>query len=420
MKKYIVIAALLLSVSVPAATFAQTPADIDPNQTNSSCLSLNNNMGYGARDINTNGEVSFIQDFLNAQGLFNQEPTGFMGRLTVASVKSFQTLNGISPTGYVGLYTRTKIKNLTCTLPTQTNIPSDSNISKPTPATPPTIDSRNTRPYVELRVNNSQNSIITVTENSPLNISWASTGATSCSSSGGFSNWPSSSRPLSGAAELKDPAQVSSTFTITCTNGSFSASDSVRVNVKEGTGPVISFTANNVSDTLDIIKNTGVTLSWYVSNADSCSSSGGTSNWAASTRPLSGSAELRDPMTVSATYTLTCKNSYAISDSKSIRINVKEVQPPIITLTANGSENILTMVKGTPLTLSWKATNADSCSSDSDSLSNWQSNWPSPYRPTSGSVELKDPVSNLFALTCKNSYGAVATKSVHVKVREAN
>jgi len=374
-------------------------------------------MGYGARDMNTNGEASFLQDFLNSQGLFNQEPTGFVGRITIASIKNFQSLNGITPTGYVGFYTRTKIKNITCSPsvsqnPVQNITPTQSNS-----VTLSTANNSSNRPSVFLRVNNSQNSVITITENTSLTISWSSKGSSSCSSSGGFSNWSSTSRPLTGSVELRDTAQVSSTFTITCTNGNFSSSDSVRVNVKEGTKPIISFTANNASDSLDIIENTGVTFSWYASNADSCNSSGGTSNWATPSRPLSGSVELRDLMTVSQTYTLTCRNSSAISESKSIRINVKEAQSPTITLTANSSENVLTMVEGTPLTFSWTTNNADFCSS-----SGGFSNWTSPYRPTAASAELRDPiqVSQMFTLNCRNSSGASAAKSVQVNVREAN
>lgn len=107
--------------------------------------------------------------------------------------------------------------------------------------------------------------------------------------------------------------------------------------------PEITLTANNVSDTLDIIENTSVTFSWNASNANSCSSSDGMSNWATSYKPTSGSVELKDPITVSRTYTITCRNSSGMSVSRSVRVNVKENQsttPSITVLSPNGGEQI--------------------------------------------------------------------------------
>ena len=115
MKKYIIGLFLMSFMLVPVLSFAQV-ADPDPNPTVSDCVTLqSSNLRYKARDINTNGEVSTLQDFLQSQGYLNNEPTGYFGLLTVKAVKSFQKSNGISPTGYVGLVTRAKIKEMTCT-----------------------------------------------------------------------------------------------------------------------------------------------------------------------------------------------------------------------------------------------------------------------------------------------------------------
>lgn len=125
MKKYIIGLFLMSFMLVPVLSFAQV-ADPDPNPTVSDCVTLqSSNLRYKARDINTNGEVSTLQDFLQSQGYLNNEPTGYFGLLTVKAVKSFQKSNGISPTGYVGLVTRAKIKEMTCegTVPTPDPIP---------------------------------------------------------------------------------------------------------------------------------------------------------------------------------------------------------------------------------------------------------------------------------------------------------
>ncbi|PIZ87091.1 hypothetical protein COX93_02190 [Candidatus Nomurabacteria bacterium CG_4_10_14_0_2_um_filter_30_12] len=117
MKKYILslfmvfVLGFLLS---PAFSFAQV-GDVDPNPTTSSCMILeNSNIRYKARDLNTNKEVSTLQDFLQSNGYLNSEQTGYFGLLTRKAVKSFQKANNISPTGYVGPVTKAKIKALSC------------------------------------------------------------------------------------------------------------------------------------------------------------------------------------------------------------------------------------------------------------------------------------------------------------------
>src|SRR3989344_1050140 len=113
MKKYIGILFVLGLLIAPAFSFAQV-GDVDPNPTASDCVALQNNLRYRDRDINKNGEVSTLQDFLQSEGYLNSEPTGYFGLLTFKAVKDFQKANGISPTGYVGPITRAKIKALTC------------------------------------------------------------------------------------------------------------------------------------------------------------------------------------------------------------------------------------------------------------------------------------------------------------------
>ena len=115
MKKYILGLFVVGFVLAPwFSSFAQG-GDIDPNPQASNCVSIINNLRYRDRDINKNGEVSTLQDFLQSKGYLNSEPTGYFGLLTFSAVKSFQSANGIYPvSGYVGPITRGKIENLTC------------------------------------------------------------------------------------------------------------------------------------------------------------------------------------------------------------------------------------------------------------------------------------------------------------------
>lgn len=104
--------ALLLTTSVNVG--AQTLGDDAPVTPSNFCVSLTRDMGYRATDGQVGGEVSALQDYLQTKGYLDSEPTGFFGRLTVAAAKSFQTANGIRPTGYVGPVTRAKIQSLSC------------------------------------------------------------------------------------------------------------------------------------------------------------------------------------------------------------------------------------------------------------------------------------------------------------------
>ncbi len=125
MKKYIVSGLIAFALLVPMVSMAQSNADIDPNPNESICVSFENNIRYKTRDINTNREVSDLQDFLQEKGYLNFEPTGYFGLMTFAAVMNFQSANGISPTGFVGPITRGKIKEISCgkdTVPTPKNL----------------------------------------------------------------------------------------------------------------------------------------------------------------------------------------------------------------------------------------------------------------------------------------------------------
>lgn len=104
------------STSTPTSQSSSTslPADVDTQNPQGACLDLQNNLRYRMRDIETSDDILSLQDFLQANGYLNTEPTGFFGVLTLQAVKNFQQANGISPTGFVGPITRAKIKALSC------------------------------------------------------------------------------------------------------------------------------------------------------------------------------------------------------------------------------------------------------------------------------------------------------------------
>jgi len=131
MKKYILGLFLVGFILAPWLSFATTAGDVDPNPQASDCVSIVNNLRYKDRDMNKNGEVSTLQDFLQSKNYLNNEPTGYFGILTVKAVKDFQKASGINPTGYVGQITRDKIVSITCEGGVHPNNPIIDGISGP-------------------------------------------------------------------------------------------------------------------------------------------------------------------------------------------------------------------------------------------------------------------------------------------------
>jgi peptidoglycan hydrolase-like protein with peptidoglycan-binding domain len=76
-------------------------------------LALPTNLSYNLRNSNPVADVKALQDFLQAQGFFQTEPTGYFGTQTLTAAKAFQTAQNIIGTGYVGPITRARIAQLT-------------------------------------------------------------------------------------------------------------------------------------------------------------------------------------------------------------------------------------------------------------------------------------------------------------------
>lgn len=114
--KFFLVTVLALSFlpTVSAQTSVQN-GDIDP-QGDTSCLNLTMNLRYRDNDAKTNGQVSDLQDFLASQGFLNTNPTGYFGLATFGAVKKFQRQYEFSPTGFVGVLTRGKIRDITCNI----------------------------------------------------------------------------------------------------------------------------------------------------------------------------------------------------------------------------------------------------------------------------------------------------------------
>ncbi|MFZ2205271.1 MAG: peptidoglycan-binding domain-containing protein [Minisyncoccia bacterium] len=133
MKKYIGILFLVGFFIIPSLSLAQQ-TDVDPLG-NSNCAVITHNLRLGSRDVNTNDDVSLLQDFLNTNKFLTATASGYFGNATLKAVKTFQKSNGISPTGYVGSFTIAKIKEIDCVNTDNTTTTPVSTIQQPTSTT---------------------------------------------------------------------------------------------------------------------------------------------------------------------------------------------------------------------------------------------------------------------------------------------
>jgi hypothetical protein len=187
----------------------------------------------------------------------------------------------------------------------------------------------------------------TITSGSDVTLNWTVTGADSCTATNGALGWAGSKDKDGGSQTLAQA--VTKTYNIECTNGNGSASDAVTVNV--GTIPALSLAASPST----ITAGQSSTLSWTVSDANSCTASGG---WTGSKAAGDGNHTQVVTPTSITTYNLVCTNAYGSSTPiDSATVTVSTVTPPSITFTVNKT----TMKAGESATLTWSTTNATSC-----------------------------------------------------------
>ena len=114
-KKFLIAALLMLAAVVPAGSaFAQTTSVTGTASLNPAvCLQLSSNLYVGAHDAYTNGQVTMLQQFLNAR-YGNQLVTGYFGTMTYGNVVRLQQELSLPQVGGVGPLTRAALVRL-CT-----------------------------------------------------------------------------------------------------------------------------------------------------------------------------------------------------------------------------------------------------------------------------------------------------------------
>src|SRR3989339_118210 len=207
-------------------------------------------------------------------------------------------------------------------------------------------------PIVDIKANNSDGPIAL---NDPANYTllWTSQHAASCVGSGAWSG----SKAINGSESSSNVGVGNYTYTITCSNQHGSATDAVRVNVRQPQMPIVDIKANNSDGPINLVSPASYTLSWTSNNASSCSASGA---WSGS-KAINGSEAKSNMGSGVYTYTITCSNQHG-SATDAVRVNVRQPQMPIVDIKANNSDGPINLVSPASYTLSWTSNNASSCS----------------------------------------------------------
>jgi trimeric autotransporter adhesin len=205
-------------------------------------------------------------------------------------------------------------------------------------------------------------------------ITWSTTNVDSCTASGGWTGLKSRSGTFTASPT------VDTTYTLTCAGVGGSVTRSVTVPVAQV--PIITFSASPVS----IGAGASSVLSWSVTDATSCTASGGWSGGKAA----SGSDAVNP--TETTTYTLSCSNANGTS-SRSITITV--IGAPTLEFTTPN----LSITRGSTARLTWTSTNATTCSASGG--------W-SGTKGTAGSVVVTPTETTTYVLACTGPAGSVS------------
>jgi hypothetical protein len=215
-------------------------------------------------------------------------------------------------------------------------------------------------------------------------LSWSSSNTTSC-----IAGWTNSTN--TSGSQIVSP-QNTTAYSISCTNGTKTASSTATVTVVIPEERNVS--VNLIANPSSISQGQNSTLSWISSNASSC-----TAPWTSATS-TSGS-QIVSPSTT-MTYLITCSNS-AKSATATATVTVNPVVIPhdvTVSLAANPS----TITLGATSTLSWISSNTIFCSAS------WTT-----ATSTSGSQTVSPNTTTTYSITCSNSTkSATATTTVTV------
>ena len=182
----------------------------------------------------------------------------------------------------------------------------------------------------------------TVSSGGVSTLTWTVANATSCTASGDWSG----SKSTSGGSESTGSITSGKLYTLTCDNAGGSSSASASVTVSSPP-PTPSVTIEGDPTAIDSGDST--TLTWTVSNVDSCSASANPANaqWTGSITPVSGTRIITNIL-ASTAFSLTCEGNGGLVDTDTVNVTVNSSGPNTYSLRAirNGQGNITSDLPG--------------------------------------------------------------------------
>lgn len=274
-------------------------------------------------------------------------------------------------------------------------------------ATIPYTVSQPVSPTASLTVNGSHT--ITVNAGDMVKYDWSSTNGTSWSSSytttgctdpsintsGSPSPWPVSANGTTGNLSVDSSwAGCRAVVTYSATGPGGTASDNVNVIVNP-----LAPTATLSASPNPVDSGQSSTLTWGSQNATSCTAVGGFSTGGATSGSVS-----TGPLSSTQNYQISCTGSGGSANS-----NVVTVQVLTPTVSINAVPN--RVVKGGTTTVSWDATNVNSCSIKKNGAS-WKSLPANGSRTVSGSAPDTITTQTTYVITCTNNASANAASAI--------
>lgn len=204
---------------------------------------------------------------------------------------------------------------------------------------------------------------------SSIVITWNSTGAVSCIAESSNYIWRGT-KATSGAESAQIPNYEAGTYTytITCTDssGASAKADLVVIVVL----PKVTLT---VTGPTSVPEGGSTTVVWTAENVSWCRGDSGT-GFTGNLNDTSGSKTVSfnyNPHILGAIterFTITCYGYNSKLVTASANVEVLPAYFPTVNIKANGSDDLITVKKGQPLSLTWDATNVYQCEISGDSL----------------------------------------------------
>lgn len=247
-------------------------------------------------------------------------------------------------------------------------------------------------PTVDLKINNT-NGPISLSAPGSYTLSWMSNNAASCTASGSWSG----SMATSASQAINNVSAGAYTYTLTCTNPSGSASDSVTANVYAL--PTVDVKVNNQNGPLTFTEPASFTVTWSSTNTSSCQAEGN----------LPGPVGLSDSKPFSGlfqgnyAYTVRCSNPMGAQavDTVNVRVNPS---PPTVDLKIDNQNGPVTRVSPASYTLTWSSQNATTCTASSTD-SSWSGGASVSGTKAFSGIGIG---TRTYTLTCTNVSGSVA------------